>query len=984
MVADFVQAKMSPADLPPIDAHLDGCADCWQLVAALAGTMLDSETGHAAEPAPVVGRYVLDEVLGQGAMGIVYSAHDPMLDRKIAIKLLHPEAAGSRRDSRQERFLREAKAMARLVHPNVVAVHDTGTTADQVFVAMEYVNGMHLRAWLSEEPREIAVIIDAFVQAGTGLAAAHGAGIVHRDFKPDNVFVAKDGTVKVGDFGLVAFAETEEPDLLEIESPLLDESEDRLRTLTQTGTRLGTALYMSPEQFDATLVGPASDQFSFCVALYEALYGTPPFPGRSGQKIREAIEAQKIDRPTGTQVPAWMHQILLRGLKKEPTQRHASMEHLVKALRRSTHRSRKRWFVGAGLLAAASAMFLAWPGQERDQLCSLPTDSLTGVWDDAQRTRLQTEFSRSPNPRAQASSDRVTSALDVYADDWLKMRVETCEATHVTGHQSEHLLDLRVHCLDRKLAGFGALVESFVSEAATSSFADLAPSALAKVPSIRDCIDTEALLEAVERPTDRETAQKLSELESKLDKAIALETVGKFAEALRLAEAVASDAKPLHYPPLYTAALYEVALLQYELAQYKASETSAALIVQVASANADDERVTDAWLLLENLAVKQSNYEEAIRLKPWTEAAILRSGDLPRQRMKLLMLLGTVHLRKGRHAEAEGNYLFALALAESLDEPSPASVSAIHLNLGIAAFTQGKMDAADRHLARALTLQEETLGPKHPGLARVLLSICSAQHTSARYDEAEQACLRSLRIREQSLGLKHPDLTHPLNLLADLARKKKDLVKARSLYERSLTIAEDALEPMHPDLASVLTNFGDLLRELGEYDEAAEYLGRSLEIKQKSLGAKHPYVGIALHNLGNLAFETKDYALALDYQKQARVLLEGLGKEHSYVSFALSAIGEIQIASGKARLAITPLQQALSIRSGPGNDPVGRAQTQFLLAKARFLSASGTKEKVEALELARGAEESFQAIGDKASEDLQEVRAWLKTRRSAS
>tara|TARA_R110002096_G_scaffold77896_8_gene183401 strand:- start:38653 stop:41718 length:3066 start_codon:yes stop_codon:yes gene_type:complete len=992
VVADFVKAKLPAQQLEPIDEHLDSCDECRMLVAALAGT-LSEEEGDAEPPvaAPTLGRYVVLDIVGQGAMGIVYQAYDPKLDRKVAIKLLHRDrGSGKPRlgPSRDDRFLREAKAMARLVHPNVVAVHDTGVADDQVFVAMEFVDGLNLRQWLAGTPkRGTDEITDAFMQAGAGLAAAHDAGIVHRDFKPDNVFVSKDGAVKVGDFGLVTFGSIDEKNSDgdggqrfargSSESPI-GESGDASTTLTQTGTRLGTALYMSPEQFDAEPVGPASDQFSFCVAFYEALYGVSPFAGHTGKEIRDAIEAERISEPKDIrEVPKQVHRAIVSGLARIPSARHGSMHELLAALEPDVSRANSRWYLGAAVAALCGALalvvFAPWRGAAA--LCSAPNEELEGVWDDAKRTRLQQAFASNPNPNALEAFERVSLAFDGYSEDWLATRVQTCEATRIDGHQSANLMDLRVHCLQRRLAGFNTQTELFLEQASRPEFASVAASAAHNLPGIAECSDTDALLRIEERPTDPKTAGTLARLEATLDRAAALENVGQPADALAVAEGALVESRALGYAPLYMSALYEAAYLNYELANFDESEAFVAQLVKVASTAGDDHRVADAWLLRENIAVKTSDYDEAIRLEPWVDAAILRAGEQPVHRAKLLAARATVHLRQGKYPEAESDYRKVLTLLKG-DSGSVSRIAQIHLNLGIVAFSQGKHASAIEELSQSLALQEKLVGANHPDIARVLLNTCSAYQASAHYEEAEAACSRSLRIREQALGPTHPDLAGPLTVLAHLARLKNDVPSARSRYERALAIQEAALEPMHPDLGQVLSNFGDFLREVGEYETAGDYLRRGLAIKEVKLGGKHPYVGIALHNLGNLAFDTEDYPLAMDYQERAlSIFEEALGGEHQYVGFALNAIGKTQLKTGKAQLAIAPLRRALAIREAPDSDPTGLGQTEFLLAKALF--ASGPQAPTEALALATRAKKRFAAVGESANEDLETVNGWL-------
>ncbi|HYH99019.1 protein kinase domain-containing protein, partial [Hyalangium sp.] len=328
------------------------------------------------EPAPAsegiapgirIGRYVIDRVLGQGGMGAVYLAHDPELDRRVAIKLLHP--ALSANPENRARLLREAQAMARVHHSHVVTVHDVVTWEGQLFVAMEYVEGSTLREWMRTR-RSLHQILELFRKAGEGLAAAHAAGLIHRDFKPGNVLIGVDGSVQVSDFGLArstgALVEAE-PSPPEGEraqpAPLLQQE------LTQTGLLMGTLGYMAPEQMLLRPIDARSDQFSFCVALYEALYGQRPFQGKDATALVQAIYDRTLQPPLSRlRVPPWVHEVLLRGLSPLPEERFPSMEALLAALSRSPEedessrarvRQRMRRGVALGVLATALVVAVA-------------------------------------------------------------------------------------------------------------------------------------------------------------------------------------------------------------------------------------------------------------------------------------------------------------------------------------------------------------------------------------------------------------------------------------------------------------------------------------------------------------------------------------------------------------------------------------------------------------------------------------------------
>jgi serine/threonine protein kinase len=267
-----------------------------------------------------VGRYLLLALVGRGGMGEIYSAYDPELDRRIAIKLLNVQpASGVTTTEARARLLREAKAIARLSHPNVVVVFDAGIFDERMFMAMELVEGQTLCGWLEARPRSWREVRDVFMAAGRGLAAAHAAGLVHRDFKPQNVMVGWDGKARVTDFGLVRGfpADATAPGVVNANA-VPGPSQEVDAALTRAGAVIGTPLYMAPEQFRSEPVDARSDQFSYAVALYEGLYGERPFAGETITSLREAVIAGRMrEVPAHRKVPAWLRRVVLRGLRTD-------------------------------------------------------------------------------------------------------------------------------------------------------------------------------------------------------------------------------------------------------------------------------------------------------------------------------------------------------------------------------------------------------------------------------------------------------------------------------------------------------------------------------------------------------------------------------------------------------------------------------------------------------------------------------------------
>ena len=326
------------------------------------------------------GRYTLTDRLGAGAMGVVWRASDPKLGRHVALKLLRRHDA-----TLTDRLIREAQSMAQVSHPNVVAVYDVGFTEGNSYIAMELVEGTSLRAWQTAKSHTVPEIVAAYVAAGRGLAAAHAAGIVHRDFKPDNVLVGTDGRARVTDFGLAA-AKVGESGTHE---PIGDVA------LTTAGSVLGTPAYMAPEQFSSGNVDSRTDQFNFCVALYEALYEERPFEGKTFRELGDTvIEGRVKPPPTGTQVSSALRAILLRGLATKPGDRFASMDHLLAELVRDRARPWRRTAIAAAALAAALALGLVSDWAVRGRVASEIHQSfaLTGKQLDKTLVRLHKFF----------------------------------------------------------------------------------------------------------------------------------------------------------------------------------------------------------------------------------------------------------------------------------------------------------------------------------------------------------------------------------------------------------------------------------------------------------------------------------------------------------------------------------------------------------------------------------------------------------------
>jgi eukaryotic-like serine/threonine-protein kinase len=976
-IVDFLEGRMSPEEDAAAKEHVSGCDGCRELVAELARAMPTS----AAEASPLsrgntIGRYVILDVVGAGGMGVVYAAYDPELDRKIAVKLLRRDVSTAPTTSVGElgkRLLREAQSMAKLSHPNVVSVYDAGSTADgQVFVAMEFVQGQSLGKWLKIAPRTWREVLEVYTKAGQGLAAAHAAGLVHRDFKPENVMVGNDGRVLVTDFGLAR--PVERPFGLDSANLQLT----RLRgqhgkqdeALTEAGAIAGTPAYMSPEQLDGKPANVLTDQYSFCVALYEGLYGERPFEAVSFEDLlRETAKGRVREAPKDALVPARVRAALLRGLRPEPDQRYGSMGELLVAVQPRRFQMRRRVIALLGVIGIVLAAVLGYRGARREpQLCSGAGDKLTGVWDAPRRAQIQAAFAKSGRAYADDSWRGTEKTLDAYARGWVATRTEACVATRVRGEQSEEMLDRRVECLDAHLRQLGALTKLF-AEADGDVVARALEASLA-LPSLSDCSNVVALKAGVRPPSDPAKADRVQNARIHLARVKALEDAGKYDEARLLVEPVVAEARELGYLPLEAESLALDGRVSGRLDDSLRAERSLRQAGEAALASGHDAVAARAFIdLVYFVGDKEARYDDARQWSRYAELAIERLGGSDELEADRLESLSIISWRQGKNDESLAALDRAIALYKKVLGPDHPKVA--HAMDGVASVYSdlGRLDDAYDLDKQALDVAERALGPGHPQLSIYLNNMGNELFALGRYEEARQDLMRALELTERTQGGDHPETVPPLDTLGTVLVALGKAEEAVPLLARAKATLEKAGRKETPDYAAVLNDLGEAELARGRADLATLHHTDALAVVEKVLGKEHQDYGMTLFHLGEALFAVGKAKEALAEDLRALEIVDkALGPDSPSAARVLGGIGKARLRAGPTATALEPLEHALAIREAHHGNPRDLADARFALAQA--LHANG-KQKDRARKLAKDARATYDGP------------AWLKDRLAA-
>jgi eukaryotic-like serine/threonine-protein kinase len=841
-------------------------------------------------PGTLIDRFVVLNELGRGAMGLVLAALDPDLERRVAIKLL-AEDVGEASTGARQRLVQEARAMAQVSHPNVVAVYQVGTFEEQVYVAMELVKGRTLRAWLADRP-PVPRILEVFAAAGRGLATAHAAGIVHRDFKPENVFVGDDGRVRVGDFGLAGRTErsptTSEPDARRSFT-------DVAITLTASGSGasggsiMGTPAYMSPEQFATSKVDARSDQFAFCVALFEALYGARPFQAETLAELSARVTRGEITAPPARRgVPTRVRKAVLRGLATDAAARHPDMATLVATL---AHPHRLRSSLAVGALAVTGVLAVALANLPDDPCASVDATSAT-LWPANTRDAVRERFTASGLPHAVRSFGIVDRAFEDHRDAWARSRRDACEATRVHATQSDELFDRRVRCLDRRRAEADALAAALAD--ASHEAIDQAVQAVDRLVPVEACDDADALMAAVPPPEDARTRGEVEALTAELDAARAQLDLGRYAEARALAEPILEPARATGYAPLLADALHLAAQAIYRAGDVAAAEAPLREALDAAARGRSIEREAESWLtLLYVVGYRLGRPDEGLGIERAAHGAILRAGGGPLLRAKLETNMGLVLHRAGRYEEAKARGEEGLRLFVQVRGEDHLDVASAAKNLANVLREMGDADGALTQYRRALAIREAVLGPEHPAVAEALMAVATVQQDTD--PEAALASLRqALELQRTALGETHPRTAETWFAIGGLHFSQEDLPRARAAYEQALSRYE-ALDAFD-DIVATRVSLGNILVAQGEVEAGFDMLSQALAHGERLWGAEHPDVGLIHEKLGHAYFAQGDYERSLQAHARGAAIREAsLPFDHPDVGESLYNLGALQL-----------------------------------------------------------------------------------------
>jgi len=870
-----------------------------QLEVRLARANIKQRLFSRRRAVPTLGRFEIVRRIGVGGMGVVYEALDPQLERKVALKVMREDRA-SNWDA--DLLRREAQGMAKLSHPNVVPVFDAGVADGRVYVAMAYVPAPNLREWVQTK-RSPVELLQVLRQAGLGLAAAHDAGLVHCDFKPENVLVPDDGPARVTDFGLAR---------------VLDPSR---ASLPGDAPLAGTPVYMSPQRMRGETIDARDDQWAFCVTCFELLGGRRPFARPERDRLRRGASVELPDLPS--EVPGNVARAIRRGLSPRVEDRFPGMPELLSTL--TPPRPGKRW----ELLAAALGLSLVggWWFTTRSTDCPRSEDRLQGIWD-APTQNLVLDAMQTASPSlAKDTWARLSPLVDRHVDAWLDSRRSSCLDAQ-RGEVSAEQLDRTMACLDRQHAELEAFVDVLASaDPAAVRHAVVAAASLESPQACREAAGNPDVRPAVTR------------LRTEVAHARAQRRAGQAKVAEPRLDAAVAKAERLDDRQTQLEALYERGLVRMELARHEEAVADFEQVIERSEGERSGTIPAEAALaLVEVVGAKLDRPEEGLAHADMASMTIALAGNDPIHRARLELARGRMLDRAGRSNAAR---LHATAGLSALDTLETTDAIELHRAEGLRvmakiAFSEGEAGQADRYASDAREIFERVLGPNHPEIAETLNLLGAANLRRGRVEDSIERFEGALEILAVAYGTDHPAYGRALGNLgaAFVDAGKHD--EARKRYEQALAIQRAAFGDADSHVASIWINIGGLEHSAGNLDAAVAAFERAFDTLSIAYGPEHPHTLVALTNLGRMQFFKGDLEASETSLLRALSIRErDLGPDHLETARARHAWGVLQLERGRTRVALEAFEAVAKVYDRVDAAQFMRTELEANLATAR-------------------------------------------------
>jgi serine/threonine protein kinase/tetratricopeptide (TPR) repeat protein len=913
-----------------------------------------------------ISRFRLLEHVGSGGMARVFAAYDEQLDRKVAIKVVRPRDVASKLSN--QRLLREAQTLAQLSHPNIVQVYEAGLHGDTVFIAMEFVRGRTLSDWLVTTralPRRQRwrQILDLFIDAGRGLDAAHQAGLVHRDFKPDNVLVGDDGRVRVVDFGMAravsqppravstttrhddsraptvpgveasddATAPTLQRDVdahqpdagsapaprAETHSPAVAASEPGKAALrlTVTGTIMGTPRFMSPEQLAGHDVDHRSDQFSFCVSLFHALYGEWPFEAADLATRLEVINRGELATPRGqSEVPASVRRAILRGLKANPDGRFPDMSALLRALDDWRLRGRRVALVVAvvALMGAGVSTFAAVTGQPA--ICAGVSQELDAMWTVERQRSIAAAFERSGVAYADTAWDNTQRLLDDYVQRWRATATATCE--------NPMRRDSTVHrlCLDGGMQRFAALLTSLENstDETLDKAVEAAVAAASALPEPGECGDADILSLGMEPPPLAQ-ADDVRALRERLNSARTQELLGDYRSAQAQVERLRVEVVGVPYAPVHAELLHQLGRVLATVGGAERVERAQQAYfdaLDIAEGARHDRLAVDIWHDLVTLA--EQHHSDMAQGYAWSRrqrAAVRRVGDDPVNRAFAHHALGRLHKRSGDYAAAEAELRRAIETHRGAN-PDALSIGHYYHDLATTLRRRGDYPEAWRLFDTALAMQTAHYGADHPQVARLQMDF--AQMLTEHEDIARARSLlhSALVTWEQALGVNSRQVARIHVNLAEIEATAGDFAAARTHASQALAIFRKLAPPGHHLYAEAYMVVGITERYARRWDAALEAFETALEIRRQHFKPTQQEPMWAAIYVSDVLGQMGRFEQALTHCESLRDISKTTATPPSLRAMLLTACGRAYRGLEQRTAALASLEEAVRLFQG--------------------------------------------------------------------